>query len=274
MSSRAPCASSRRRSGAADPSTLWKLEELFAAAPVVRELRISPIWQREGAIPKPRVELFSSRLAQLRTLKLNLGGGGDELARAVASSRWLGGLAHLKIAGSVFDRPTQARFDVPWMELILGDDGAGALAASPHLAGLRGLDLARNDIRATGVAAILAGTWSLEALELGWNQGADVTRAFVTSRRPPTLRTLGLAYHQVQVDELEPLLHAPALAGLERLDLDGVALGEAGGRALAALLPSVPALRSLKLRSSGVAGTDAEHVLVEAAAGRIELDLR
>jgi hypothetical protein len=172
----------------------------------------------------------------------------------------------------VFNADMRARFAEPPEELVLGDAGAAALAASPHLGGVRSLDVSRNDVGEAGAAAILAAPWPLETLELGWSgtyRGRELARAIIASRRPPTLRTLGLALRWIPVEELEPLLRAPALASLESLDLHGVQLGEAGAAVLTAVLPSLPALRRLILRFSGI--VDSKEL--RAAAGRIQLDL-
>ncbi len=196
-------------------SGLGRLEALLAAAPLLRSLRVVA----EGApppIPRPRLDgaLAAPCLERLRSLELGLGGAGNELAREVAAAPTLAGLRSLGVHASVTGEA--ARYFEPGPgSLVLDDEGAALLAASPHLAGLERLDLAGNRLTAA----------SLPVLARGF----------------PRLRALALAENQLPADGLAEAFGELALGSLELLDLSGNTLGPreaaalAGNRALGAL---------------------------------------
>lgn len=137
----------------------------------------------------------------------------------------------------------------------LDDADVVALAASPRLAHLRGLDLGHNpELGPRSVEAVLDAAWctQLETLGLGWTGLGDAGAASLAATdRLASLRRLNLSYcgltdasaralaesaslarlglaeldialnHEIGVEGYAPLLRSPALARVEALDLDG-----------------------------------------------------
>lgn len=117
--------------------------------------------------------------------------------RALASTRWLAGLAELKLSRNELraqgvEELLLARGAPAWTALeldgnSLGDEGARALARSPKLSGVRRLSLRRNHIGTAGARLLLdsQGLSQLEALELEGNPLSGPLRAAVAARFPP-----------------------------------------------------------------------------------------
>jgi uncharacterized protein (TIGR02996 family) len=142
----------------------------------------------------------------------------------------------------------------------IGDEGVAALAASPHLVGLRELTLEGNPITSAGSRA-LAGSPLAASLERLRTVSRDDHWPLVNGAFP-RLRELA-----VTVSERTPFSRGPVLAQLDRLELRGLLLRT---DELAALLAAAPRVRHLAL--SMVLGPEAARML--AAAPQLEtLDL-
>ena len=146
----------------------------------------------------------------------------------------------------------------------VGDEGARALAASPHVRNLRVLHLGDCGLGAAGAAA-LAGSphlAQLRRLSLGSifapapsefpnAIGARGAHAFAASGHLTALVSLDLAGNGLSVEAVRALAEGPLLARLTDLDLSGNAGGVTGLDALARS-PAAGNLARLKLQQCGV----------------------
>ncbi|MBM3981010.1 MAG: TIGR02996 domain-containing protein [Planctomycetes bacterium] len=157
----------------------------------------------------------SPHLTGVTELALELGRGG---LTALAASRWRPSV--LLIHGAPLDGaalPALARWDglAPVVELGvsgcgIGPRGAETLAACPHLANLRVLDVSCNPLTAAGIGAILGAPWAKNLVELHL-QACDLDNA------------AGLA-----------IARAPQITGLKKLALMNNRFEEESRRALIA----------------------------------------
>jgi uncharacterized protein (TIGR02996 family) len=146
----------------------------------------------------------------------------------------------------------------------LGNAGAERLAANPHLAGLRSLDLETNGVRPKGVAALaqaeqLAG---LQRLRLYSNHLGDVG-AVALAKAPwlANLVHLDIGDSGAQGEGLAALIGSGRLRGLKTFTLDNLSLDETGARALATS-PDLGGLTFLDLRCTRLEGS-ALRILAE-----------
>jgi uncharacterized protein (TIGR02996 family) len=117
-----------------------------------------------------------------------------------------------------------------------GEPALRALAASPHLARVRGLEFNYGRLTPAGAAA-LAGSPYLGGLRelylLTFQFGAEGMRALAESPCLSGLTTLRLPFCDIGPAGAAALAHSPHLARLERLDLQGNDIRNEGVRALA-----------------------------------------
>ena len=256
---------------------------LCAAAPLLRSLRIfagdDPQVVDDGLLPisrcpLERLELFAA--------------GGEELARAAAATPFAR-LRALRFGGLGLEAaafPELAR-------LAMRDDGARALAASPHLASLTSLELDGCGLTEDGVAAVARARWRLRELSLAWNPlDAGFTEALVGPATAP-LATIGLQGTNPDRDDLARLGRAfPALRDLDlercrigaaglaalvaalevplvRLRVERNSLGDAGALALAAA-PALASLRSLEAGHNRIGHTGAAAIAAAPHLARLE----
>jgi uncharacterized protein (TIGR02996 family) len=199
--------------------------------------------------------------AALTTLKVE----GDHtvglpFARALTDAPWAGRLTRLEL-GTRFVDHNSGYFEDP----TLGSDGAGVLARSPRLAGLRVLNLSRQRINLGGLQALLSSSYlqRLEELHLRSNgiddvsrfigrpEGAPLSRLDLSDNplgdggvrvmaqwpRSAKLACLGLDTCEISEDGIHALTGAPCWATLCRLDLSRNPLGSEGVLALAGAKP-------------------------------------
>jgi uncharacterized protein (TIGR02996 family) len=233
------------------------IDELYAAAPLIRRLKLSPTMVLGTPIKQPRLgaALASPHLARLRRLSLSLGGGGNAVAREIAAAPALRGLTELQLHLSVWGEGI-GLFETGATELVLDDAGVSALAASEYLHGLDALLLDNNRITSGGVSVIARGDWRLRRLELGFNLLDPTTLArSLAGPALVNLEYLGLSGVSFDPKSIAALVSSPALANLRELDLEKCHLGVAGVTALcdAFALPSLRRLR-LERNSLGDAG--------------------
>jgi uncharacterized protein (TIGR02996 family) len=97
-----------------------------------------------------------------------------------------------------------------------------ALGSSPHLAGLRELNLWNNQLRPEGVQALAGPVLEqLEVLKLGGNWFGDEGAIALARLAVPHLVRLDLSGNQIRVAGVEALAQAPLLANVRHLDLRG-----------------------------------------------------
>ncbi|MGC4120913.1 MAG: hypothetical protein QM765_41320 [Myxococcales bacterium] len=193
-------------------------------------------------------------LQKLRGLEVRVMALGNPGARALAANAHLANLRRLCLNVSLYGTPAVLGWRVPDAApelLVLNDAGAQVLASSPHLRNVEELDLSSNPLTAKGLADLLEAPWPLRSLELADSFRAHhapgaVGEALASSKRPPTLRHLGLMRAEIGLDQYGHLSKAPCLANLESLDLEGCDLGEAGLLNLFKDL-RLPALRHVRL---------------------------
>jgi uncharacterized protein (TIGR02996 family) len=169
---------------------------------------------------------------------------------------WLTGCPFLDRIEGLVVQPPHSLFGVPVRDHVRTDEIVEELARSPHLRGLRSLDLTDNHFRRRGVAALassphlgglerlvlssagldgegvlaLAASTALAgltALDLsGNNLGSDAMAALVRTTELPYLRKLRWSRNRLGDADLNLLARSPLLERLSDLDLSMVALGE------------------------------------------------
>lgn len=238
------------------------LAELVERAPLLRELHL----QRGVREPRPKFAqpslagVFASRaFEQLTALELDLPGGGNAIAHEVAGAAVLANLRRLAIKASVWGEMTVV-YAAPPEQLALDDDGAAALAASPHLRGVTRLGLDSNRLTLAGVRAIANGAWRLEALELGHNQLEP--DGLVDALAGPALvglRELSLRGTWIPPAEAARLASNPTFGRLVELDLESCTLGAHGIAAFCDAF-ALPALRRLRVERNSLADAGAHAI--------------
>ena len=196
------------------------------------------------------------RLAPVR--KAVLLGARDHMS-ALARSPYLARLKALGLHGQPNDFTPSDFSDCDpgpcWLAPI-GDVGARALAASPHLGGLTALDLGYNEVGDAGAQALAAcpGLAGLTELDLSLNRiGDGGARALASSPRLSRLGTLNLAGNSVGYAGARALVAAPHLACLTKLDLSLNRISPRGLRALARLqVPTRLSVCGLDLRQQSM----------------------
>ena len=240
------------------PGFLQNAERIFRMAPV-RHAHLLDVAAHIAPIAR------SHFLERLTGLTIFASHAGDQVARAVVSSPFVGNLLELNLGRN-----------------RISDEGVAALVWSPALANLTALDLSENSL-AEAAAITLASSGQitrLASLNLDHNFiGAGGAHALLSSDRMPALHTLRLGHNRITqflpLDDarplrrfrslslsgngldgagIAPLLHSSHLIGLHTLDLSHNALGDAGAEVLAQS-PSVAGLRTLLLSDNRI--TDA-----------------
>lgn len=236
------------------------LRALFAAAPLVRRLRILP--DAFGGLPfaQPRLDraLEAPELERLVGLEISLPGGGNQLARDVAAASRLRGLRELRIQASVWAEQA-VYFNVPGHRLVLDDAGASALAASTGLAHLDVLDLGNNRITNAGLHALGTGRWQLRRLDLSSNLlGPDRLDEAFEGPMLRSVRELSLVGNPI-AEAFAEVVQRGRLPALRDLDLERCHLGAAGTAALCQAL-AAPTLRHLRLERNSLCDAGAHAI--------------
>jgi uncharacterized protein (TIGR02996 family) len=240
-------------------------------APLLRSVTFTPSRTANmTTVPVPSVEgVFEDPVYEsLATLDLNLPGGGNALAREVASATALRNLTSLGISASVWGE-TVSWYGAPAEQLVLDDAGAIELARSPHLRNVKHLRLASNRITVKGLRAIGQAAWRLESLDLSDNMLGD--KGFITALEGPAtagLVVLGLDRAHVANDELVRLVKTKMLTQLRELSLESNGIGAKGIVALCKAF-ALPSLRHLRLERNSVC--DAGAVAIAECAGLAQL---
>ncbi len=187
-------------------------QEVFRLAPLLRRLTLLADGRQAAALAE------SPLLERVTRLEMRGRDLGDAGAAALAASPHLGGLR----------------------ELILhhcGVQTAGAVAlARAPLTALTWLNLGANDVNDEGVAALAAGPHlgGVRLLGLGANNlGTPAVRALVRSRVLTNVEDVNLGANYLDNEAVRLLAASPWLAGLRVLDLRHNEFGPAGARALA-----------------------------------------
>jgi uncharacterized protein (TIGR02996 family) len=195
----------------------------------------------------------SPLLGRLESLQWQGMGVGPELVRAVVSR--LGPVRWLDLSGSPLGHPAGVVASLPLTSLVrlnlsqcVADAGeVERLAASPHLGGVRWLEMGGNSLGDRGAAALAAGRMSLEWLELGsCGIGPAGAAALAASPAVAGLRHLSLRNNQLGPEGVLALARSSHLGALHTLHLEYTRAGEEGVRALARS-PNLPSLRRLYL---------------------------
>jgi len=238
------------------------LSALVERAPLLRELEIvRGAFEGAPKLAQPSLAgaFASSAFAQLESLELDLVGGGNAIAHEVAKAAVLANLRRLAIKASVWGEMTVV-YAAPPDRLALDDEGAAALASSPHLRGVTRLGLDSNRLTLDGVRAIANGAWRLEALELGHNQLEP--DGLVDALAGPALvglRELSLRGTWIPPAEAARLASNPTFAQLVELDLESCTLGAQGIAAFCDAF-ALPALRRLRVERNSLADAGAHAI--------------
>jgi hypothetical protein len=219
------------------------LASLAAGGGLARLRRLSlNAASRPASLGAEAARLLAAALpGSLVRLDLERGAGLDAAAaRLLAGSERLAGLRWLNL----HDNPP------------IGDGGAEALAASPHLTGLLYLDLSNCGIGPAGAAAQAASPnlARLRHLRLNYNPvGDEGARALAGSPHLDELHTLDLMRTDVGEEGARALARSRGLGGLRRLDvrLNHQAAGAVGDFADPSRLPRLLALEITGQRHGG-----------------------
>ena len=142
----------------------------------------------------------------------------------------------IELAHKVASLPHFSRLRVLRLGADIGEEGAAALAASPHLQGLLFLDLNYNVLEDEGVRAIAESPFltKLGALHLaGTGVGDEGAIALASSPNLAHLTFLDLAENDIGDEGAIALASSPHLGQLEQLALEDNVFGERGALALA-----------------------------------------
>lgn len=242
---------------------LDRLDELFAAAPLLRSLELAGPAVVGDDPPGGRAlaslaGLTHPRLAQLHTFELQLFGAGNAAARAVAAAA-LTGLRALTLQVSILEEAGG----------LLDADGVSALAEAPALRGLQSLDLSFNELGAAAVDALAAATFSLRHLDLS-GHAFDAAAATRLAAAPAFsgLVSLRLRAANLGVEGAVALARSPVLTTLEALDLSETHLGPEAAAAFFEAL-SLPRLRALRLERARIGDRGLAALLACAALPRL-----
>jgi uncharacterized protein (TIGR02996 family) len=166
---------------------------------------------------------------------------GSMVTRTLARSNLTTGLRRLELGTRWIDYNTGY-----YQDPTIGPEGARELAESPNLARLEALDLNRQRIGTEGLSHILTSPHlrGLRELEVR-SGGINYVSAFEESRGAPLTR-LDLSQNPIADRGVRHLANSPRLAQLERLDLDTAEVGPAGLEVLAQA-PFWHSLRELDL---------------------------
>jgi uncharacterized protein (TIGR02996 family) len=226
----------------------------------------------------------SRHLSRLQALDVSDNQVGSTGPRALAQGRGLPELTSLRLAGNLIgprgvkDLAGSAtlaglrRLDLDDNPEI-GDAGAEALAASPHLGQLTSLSLCRAGLSPWGVKA-LAGSphlVSLTTLRVAGNKmGDDCLRALGAFPLLGRLRTLDVSNNPIGDEGVKSLARSRYLAGLRELDLSMTEVTDEGLRALAA----APLARLVRLTLDGSRLDPGTRDLLEARFGAGVCDIQ
>jgi uncharacterized protein (TIGR02996 family) len=154
---------------------------------------------------------------------------GQTFARALAGAAWARRLTRLEL-GTRFIDYNSGYFEDP----TIGTEGAGALAGSPHLRGLKVLNLGRQNIQTAGFNHVLTSATlsELQELDLRSNQIGNV--ASVGLSGGAEISRLDLGDNPIGDIGASALAEAPRLASLACLSLDTCEVGVGGVQALTA----------------------------------------
>lgn len=144
------------------------------------------------------------------------------------------------------------------------------MAASPHLAGLKELDLEGNSLGDRGARTVAAFPWDLRRLVLNCNKiGSAGAAELALSPQRSGLLELDLSNNGIGDEGIAAVASSPVLAQLRVLDLSNTDLGDAGAAALAA---RPWPLDCLNLSSNRGIGKRAIAALRERYGERLRLD--
>jgi uncharacterized protein (TIGR02996 family) len=231
------------------------LDALFELAPALRELELTlgMVEPSPYVFAQPSIAgAFAGHVFErLVALELDLVGGGNPVALEVAGAATLCKLTRLAIKASVWGEAAQF-YNVPPDQVVLDDRGAAALAASPHLRGVKRLGLASNRLTLAGVRAIANGAWRLESLDLGYNTlESEGLADALAGPALANLRELSLCGTWIPPGEAARLASSGMLAQLAELDLENCALGAPGMIAFCDAL-ALPSLRRLRVERNSL----------------------
>jgi uncharacterized protein (TIGR02996 family) len=200
----------------------------------------------------------------VRSLRLRVDSEDVDAIRRLAQAPHLGRITHLS-----FERAQAAMMG-------LGNSGLRALLASPHLTGLRVLDLGRCALHDACASAFARAEQlrCLEELELGNNQfGTVLAEAIANAEHLSGLRYLGLAGNRLAPPGVEALIASPHLQNLKSLDLSHTRILTRGVQELTEA-NFLARLEVLRLGRLGL-GVSAAKMLAGCShlSGLVELDL-
>ncbi len=203
----------------------------------VRELDLSGNDLGNGGV---QVLLHSPYLARLEALDLSFNSLGDLGIRHLAHATGLPRLRSLALTDNT----------------AVGADGIASLAESPHLAGLRTLDVSGIDLHEVGVQAIASSrfltrlhTFRIRSCGLADHGVAELARSSLFGRMTARSSSLDLRENLIGDEGIAALAGSPHLARLSSLDLSKNLIADRG-LWLLANSPNLPKLRRLAIRSN------------------------
>lgn len=258
---------------------LAKGDELFRRAPV-RRIRLIDAGRRIARVA------HCPFLASVRELVLcgnDLGNGGTNM---LLRSQYLGHLESLDLSfNGLCDGGARvvarSRATPRLRSLLLTDNGqisgkgVEALATSPHLSGLRVLDVSGNDVNDAGVRAVVESRYltNLHTLRLSGNHIGDagaenLAGSALLTRMLKRCPRLELQSNAIGPAGILALAASPLLGEAASLDLSGNYLGDEGVRSLAAS-SHLTGLRRLGLRQNHIGDIGATALARSPLMGRL-----
>lgn len=258
-----------------DPRGEFILVELALDGPLSIRKRAQLAERRRGLYEAHRKRWFPYALAKVRTH--------HGFLQAVT-----GNLKQLKAAGSKLfaaepvtevelteadEETIEPLLAVRWLPRVrrlilrgaIGDEGFAQLCASSATAGLRTLNVNANELGADALAALGGGLPRCTTLVLSGNSIGDEGLAGLHRWEHLTqIETLYLSRCEISAEGLEALLDGLVLPRLDKLCLtENYDLGDAGATVIAARAASLPKLRHIEVKGTGI-GEGGIRALTEA----------
>lgn len=258
---------------------LAKGGELLSRAPV-RRIRIVEVGHHVARVA------HCPHLASVRELDLCGGDLGNGGANVLLRSPYLGRLESLNLSfnglcdgGAVVVARSTATPRLRALDLSnngqIGGKGMEALSASPHLSGLRVLDVSGNDVNDAGVRAVVESRYltKLHTLHLYGNHigdagVADLAGSALLSRMLARNAKLDLRSNGIGPAGAAALAASQHISETVGLDLSGNYLGDEGVQSLACS-PQLTCLRQLWLRQNHIGDIGATALARSCLMGRL-----
>jgi uncharacterized protein (TIGR02996 family) len=219
-------------------SALDRLDQILDAAPALTRLRVEGVMYSTTA-PTPDELLVKLRAALENPRLSRLRGLDLRIISGDAVALAVAACPHLAGLRELTLRVSMLNLVRGQEKSVLGAVGVTALARSPYLSKVTRLALSDNPLGGDAIAAVLAAPWPLEELDLSHDRAPKgIDDAFAASKRAPTLKRLVLEDTKLTTGfKLDRMFGAPCLANLEELQMELAHIGPKGVKPLLDKLP-------------------------------------